>query len=98
MDKTILNEIEGMIRHSFENGEMIKLHEILWTIDSQHRLIPNLEELNEAVKKIKGLKIVYTEDYVELHQVNQVDSDLFTSNHIAKVMEYYNNLITSLKK
>ena len=54
----IVQDIYEMLSSSFEKGEPIELAAILWSIDSRHRLIPEIAEINCALSKLEGYEII----------------------------------------
>ena len=54
----VVQDIYEMLSSSFEKGEAIELAAILWSIDSRHRLIPEISEINSALSKLEGFEVI----------------------------------------
>ena len=54
----IVQDIYEMLFSSFEKGEPIELAAIFWSIDSRHRIIPEIAEINCALTKLDGYEII----------------------------------------
>ena len=54
----VVQDIYEMLSDSFGNGEAIELAAILWSIDSRHRLIPEISEINSALSNFEGFEII----------------------------------------
>ena len=54
----VVQDIKEMIFSSLEKGQALELAAILWSIDSRHRLIPELAEINCALSELDGFQIL----------------------------------------
>tara|TARA_R110000737_G_scaffold93450_1_gene126646 strand:+ start:323 stop:637 length:315 start_codon:yes stop_codon:yes gene_type:complete len=89
MDYDIITEIELLLQDYLGQGEKIHLWQVLAGVDLIYKLIPNLEELNEAINGVGGIKINRSRDFIEIHSMGQKESDYFTKKDLVIAMNNY---------
>jgi hypothetical protein len=58
--------IADIVRDSLRKGQPVPLHTLLGTVDAQLRLIPSLEEVNEALQQVPPVRVKRRGGCVEL--------------------------------
>ena len=96
MEYDIIEDIELMLRSAFGYGESISLHEICWTIDAKHKLIPSVKELNHAVKNVGGVTILRKKDSIEIRKGSLEQFDDITEHDLDLAMDIYNRNIDKI--
>jgi hypothetical protein len=66
MSKDTVTLIADIIQDTLRKGQSVPLHTLLGMIDVQLRLIPSLEEVNEALQKVPPIRVKRRGGRVEL--------------------------------
>ena len=91
MENELITDVINFFNRAFAENEPVKLHELLWSIDANHHLILNLEEINSAIELIGGVEKNVDGDVIRLNQLNAKKSDFIMEEDIAKAMKIYSD-------
>lgn len=86
----LLNGVAG-------RDEQILLHQLLWSIDAKHHLIPNPDEINFAIEKAGGFQISRNENEIALRRDESGQPDLITQEDLDEAMKIYHKYIDDLR-
>ncbi len=95
MNKSIIQDLQDMINNAFEKEESIGLDSLLWSIDSRHRVILMVNEINLALKNFGSYEIDRTEDNVFISLSRKPERDEITKSDIDIAHKRYIKVITS---
>lgn len=97
MSKPLVIDIMTFIKHSFEKGESIPIDQLLSWVDAKHRLIPNVDELNTAIKLIGGCQKTLNTEGVLISTLEKEESDFLSESDLSIAFKVYQNKFNNLK-
>jgi hypothetical protein len=86
---TMIKDAIKLLKHAFDRGDSIFLHELIWNLDAKHHAILDTNELDTIVKEIGGLQKSYTQKGIELSRLESGVSDFLTQDDIDNAMQVY---------
>ncbi len=92
---TLIQEMIGILTASFKRGEVVPLHALLWSIDAKNHLIPNVDEINDALENSPNSLIERNEKGVFFAPSNIKSKDRITDNDVEEAMKIYRGLVQS---
>ena len=98
MNKEVIEDIGELLKGSFKETDRFPLHELLWTIDAKHHLIPSIDELNEAIKKNEGIIIETFDNEIYLVLTKESNSEKITQEHIDTAILDYQKILKKFLK
>jgi hypothetical protein len=93
MNIEVVEIAEELLQGSKDRKEAIGLHELIWTIDAQERLIPNADEINEALKCVGGFLVERSTAEIQLHPSNETKDITITQKDLEVAMKSYRDEI-----
>ena len=94
MSKDTVKLITGIIKGTLRKGHSVPLHQLLWTVDAQLRLIVSAEEINEALQRVPPVRIKRRGGRVELLPCAGKAKAKVTAADIERAAAIYNDYMS----
>ena len=98
----VVKDIETLLRELFIDDKSIDLLSLVSTIDSKHRLVPEVQEINIAlanianyrIERVDGRLIIYPSQTSSSEKITRIDLDRVQQESMSDLVD----LISELKK
>ena len=98
----VVKDIETLLRELFIDDKSIDLRSLVSTIDSKHRLVPEVQEINIAlanianyrIERVDGRLIIYPSQTSSSEKITRIDLDRVQQESMSDLVD----LISELKK
>jgi len=98
----VVKDIETLLRELFIDDKSIDLLSLVSTIDSKHRLVPEVQEINIAlanidnyrIERVEGRLIIYPSQTSSSEKITRIDLDRVHQESMSDLVD----LISELKK
>lgn len=92
----VIKDIESILRGSFIEGKSIDLNSLCSTIDYHHKLWPELEEINVALRNIGGYLIERRDTKLIISPSEELSDEVITQNDMDVVRKQAREMLVDL--
>jgi len=93
MNQEVTQLAERILTGHRQRREPLALHELLWTIDAQQRLIASHEEINAALARVEGFCVERPDSAVHLRPCDSAEQARVTENDLDTAMKNYRTAV-----